>query len=77
MRGRHRREERAALAGHIVAERMARGAQAICLLGGLVGALWHGFASILLGVAGAALFHLARPGPAERFDKMTGRGRDE
>lgn len=67
------RSERAALRAHMAQERLARAAQAVCLLGGFVGAVWHGFASIALGVAGAAFFHMARPGPSEELDRITGR----
>lgn len=65
--------ERGRLHAHMAAERLARAAQALCLIAGAIGAVWHGFASILLGVAGAAVFHMARPGPSDELDKITGR----
>lgn len=67
--------EAAALSSHMAQERLARLAMAVSALGGLTGAIWHGLASILLGAALAGFFSLARPGPSERFDDWTGRGR--
>lgn len=67
--------ERAELAAHIMQERLARAAMAVSAAAGLVGAIWHGLPSILLGAAVAGFFSLARPGPSDKLDDWTGRGR--
>ena len=64
------------LAGHMAQARLARVARVLCAIAGLVGAFWHGLASILLGVAGVWFFGLARPTPDDTLDKATGRKRD-
>ena len=68
------RAEARDLGAHMAQEALARGAQALCIAGGIAGAFWHGFPAILLGGVGAAFFGLARPGPSERLDRLTGRG---
>lgn len=71
------REQRAKLAGHLAQARLARLAQALAGAGGLVGAYWHGLPAILLGGLGVAFFGLARPGPDQELDDVTGRGRSD
>lgn len=68
--------ERNQLAGHVAQERIARLAQVAAGAAGLIGAAWHGVASILLGVAGVWFFGQARPGPSAELDKLTGRDSD-
>lgn len=69
------RAERRELGAHIAGERLARGAQLFCALAGLIGAAWHGLPSIALGGLGWLFFGLARPGPSDKLDDWTGRGR--
>ena len=66
--------EKRKLGAHVAQERIARLLMAVCGLGGLVGTIWHGLPSILLGAALAGFFSLARPGPDETLDDWTGRG---
>lgn len=69
------KREEAQLRAHIAQYRIARAAQLIGLAGGAIGAMLHGPAFLIVGVGFAVLFGLAKPGPNERFDNWTGRGR--
>lgn len=61
------------LAANVIQHKSASMMQAVSIVLGLVGAIWHGFPAILLGLLGAWVFHLAKPGPIERLDRISGR----
>jgi hypothetical protein len=47
--------------------------QTLSIIAGLIAAIWHGLPAILTGLAGAWLFHLAKPGPNDELDSANGR----
>lgn len=68
-----KQQDKIALAAHMAQERLARAAQYASAMGGLIGAYWVGPAAIILGFIGYLFFAIARPGPNDRLDKITGR----
>lgn len=63
----------AELIAHIGQYRAAATLQAISLILGLIAALWHGVAAVLVGLFGAWVFHLAKPSPKSELDRYSRR----
>lgn len=55
--------------------RLAKWLQTLSLLFGLAGATRYGLPSLIMGLLGVWLFHLAKPGPNERLDRISGRNK--
>ena len=66
-------EEQRQTALNISQHKAATVLQTISILAGLVAALWHGLPGLLTGLAGAWLFHYAKPGPNDKLDDANGR----
>ena len=66
-------EEQNALRSNIRQYRAASLFQVLAIVGGLIAAIWKGLPAVVLGVAVCWLFHLAKPGPTEDLDRLTGR----
>jgi hypothetical protein len=66
-------EDEMKLRTNIAQYRAAKLFQTLSILAGLAGTIWYGFASLLAGIGVCWLFHLAKPGPSDELDKLTGR----
>lgn len=63
------------LLSHVWQYQLALICQAVSIVAGLIGAIWHGWTAVFAGLFMAWVFHLCKPGPDSDLDDFTGRGK--